>query len=303
MPNKPPGVGFSRLRFAPALNRLLVPAGRSGALDLVDPATGKVTTIGGLGSSGGGVIAADEGRGFVFAVDRTALMLDVVDPGSASIVSRAGLAGGPEDVRYVSLTGELWVTEPDRQQIEIFGLGTEHPPEPVHRAFLIVPGGPESLAIDNSGGRAYANRRSGTTVALDVRSRAEVARWPNGCKGSRGIALDESRGFLFVGCAEGKAVVLDVKNGFPLGALEIGDGLDAIDEDAALSHLYVAQPRSQSLAVIGVSRRGALNLLGALPTAPGARCLAVAGRGRLYLCDPLRAGLLSIRDPYPPSGN
>ena len=36
-------------------------------------------------------------------------------------------------------------------------------------------------------------------VAIELKSHKELARWKNGCKGSRGIALDEKRGLLFVG--------------------------------------------------------------------------------------------------------
>src|SRR6267142_3892860 len=39
LPAGGPGIGFDDLRFSAALKRLLVPAGRSGNLDLIDPAT------------------------------------------------------------------------------------------------------------------------------------------------------------------------------------------------------------------------------------------------------------------------
>src|SRR5437867_1236002 len=78
-------------------------------------------------------------------------------------------------------------------------------PKPEHVAFIPVPGGPESLAIDKTRGRGYSNLWTGTTVAIDLKSRAISERWSNGCEGSRGLALDEQGGRLFVGCAEGRA--------------------------------------------------------------------------------------------------
>src|SRR4051812_16680957 len=39
LPGGPPGIGFDDLRFSAALGGVLVPAGRSGNVDLIDPAS------------------------------------------------------------------------------------------------------------------------------------------------------------------------------------------------------------------------------------------------------------------------
>ena len=52
-----------------------------------------------------------------------------------------------------------------------------------------------------------------------------VGQW---LKGSRGIALDEKRGFLFAGCNEGKLSVLDLNSGRRLGEASSGSGIDVI---------------------------------------------------------------------------
>ena len=76
--------------------------------------------------------------------------LEVVDPAKGTIVAGAPLAGSPDYVRYVAATNEVWVTEPDKDGIEIFTLSDAKPPVPAHKAFLAIPGGPESLVIDNA---------------------------------------------------------------------------------------------------------------------------------------------------------
>src|SRR6185436_11138127 len=211
------GIGFDDLRFLPSLGRVLVPAGRSGNLDLVDPSTGQVEAIGGFSSqarySGGhgeGMTSADFGRGFIFAVDRTARKLVVVDAATHAALAQAKLASSPDYVRWVEPIGEVWVTQPDQERIEVFALPAAGMPAPVHTAFIPVVGGPESLVVDVARHRAYTHLWRGATVAVDLAKRAVIAEWPNRCRGSRGIALDAARGFLFVGCTEGKAVVLDV---------------------------------------------------------------------------------------------
>src|SRR5205823_9301291 len=78
-------------------------------------------------------------------------------------------------------------------------------------------------------GRAYTHRWQATTVAIDLASRAVVAEWQNGCAASRGIALDEERGFLFASCLEGTTSVLDVNNGGQmLSTLARGSGFDVM---------------------------------------------------------------------------
>src|SRR5512133_352968 len=74
LPGGDGGIGFDDLMFAPALHRVLVPAGRTGKLALVDPKTQKVdVAIDGFtsetkfgGGHGAGTTSADAGGGFVF---------------------------------------------------------------------------------------------------------------------------------------------------------------------------------------------------------------------------------------------
>src|SRR2546430_15473371 len=84
LPGGESGIGFDDLRFSSALDRLLVPAGRSGRLDLVDPKTRVIVEVQGFSSSrdGGrghsqGTTSADDGEGRLFASDRSERMLGV----------------------------------------------------------------------------------------------------------------------------------------------------------------------------------------------------------------------------------
>jgi DNA-binding beta-propeller fold protein YncE len=308
LPGGEGGIGFDDLTFAPDLKRLLVPAGRSGNLDLIDPATRQVVPIAGFSAQGQfakghgeGTTSADAGRGLIFATDRTALKLVVLDAATKSVIAKADLASGPDYVRWVAPTGELWVTQPDKDRIEIFSLPASGPAVPVHKEFFAVPGGPESLVVDAAHGRAYTHLWKSTTLAIDLKTRAIVARWPNGCVGSRGIALDAGRGFLFAGCAEGKAVVLDVRNGSVLSTLKAGSGVDIIAYDQHLSHLYLPGGTSETMAILGVSKAGKLSLLATVKTARGAHCAAADDHHQVWVCDPDYGRLLLVNDTYPAS--
>jgi DNA-binding beta-propeller fold protein YncE len=305
LPGGEGGIGFDDLMFSPALHRVLAPGGRTGKLALIDPKTQKIETIGGFstdtdkfgGGHGEGTTSADAGGGFVFATDRGRTEVEIVDPATSKIVGKAKLAGGPDYVRWVQPRGEVWVTEPGKKQIEIFTLDKG---ALVHKGTIDVPGGPESLVIDAARGRAYTHTWADASVAIDLTTHKEVARWNNGCKGSRGIALDEKRGFLFVGCDEGRAVTLDVAHdGKQLGSAVTGKGVDIIAYSPGLAHLYVPGGESATLTILGVSPAGKLDVLGSVAAATDSHCVAVDDIGHAYVCDPKQGALLVVTDPYP----
>ena len=115
---------------------------------------------------------------------------------------------------------------------------------PTHAAFLAVPGGPESLVIDTRAKVGYANLWKTSTVVIHLAGRKIVRTWPNGCQGSRGLALDAQHQRLFVGCAEGGADSLHTGyNGTILDRFRFGAGTDIVAYNPILAHLYVPASR------------------------------------------------------------
>lgn len=301
------GIGFDDLRYSPSLHRVLVPAGRTGAIVLIDPSNGQSTSIGGLATEtsyssghGEGTTSVDEGEGALFAIDRTTKEVVIIDPVARRVTARAPLGSDPDYVRYVGPARELWVTEPDSERIEIFSISPKR--DALTRvATIAIPGGPESLVIDAAGGLAFTHLWSGTSVVIDLRSRKIAARWPNRCGGSRGIAYDERSHFLFAGCGEGKAVVMDAAHGGAvLATASAGSGVDIIDYDPVRRHLYLPGARSATLTIFSVGANGTLTALATKATAKGAHCVTTDGKDA-YVCDPDRGRLLVIRDSYPPT--
>ena len=300
------GIGFDDLGFSPELHKVIVPAGRTGKLVLIDPGSHKMEEIGGFSSQSGlggdhgqGVTSADVGRGAIFTADRSEKTLDLVDPGTKSILARTKLASGPDYVRYVAATNEVWVTEPHASQIEIFSLPEQGFPEPNHAAIIKILNGPESLVIDGTRGRAYANLWTDTTLAIDLHKRAVVARWKNGCHSSRGLAIDSAREFLFVGCEEGKLETLSLKDGHQLGEASSGDGVDIIAYAPSLHHAYLPGADSATMAVIGISPSGKATILTTVPTAKGGHCVISDDIKNAYICDPRNGRLLIFHDSLP----
>jgi hypothetical protein len=304
LPAAAPGIGFDDLRFS-ARHGLLVPAGRTGRLDLVDPETHRISSIPGFSTSDRydgkhehGATSVDEGAGLFFLVDHGPKKLLAVDPKTRAVVAEAKLAEDPDYVRWVEPTGELWVTEPDAEQIEIFQL---HRHDGTHRltraAAIPIPKGPEGLLVDAARGRAYANSWKSESFAIDLKSRAIVATWKTSCKKSRGVAFDGGS-ILFVGCGEGGAVAVDVGTGAELGAAPAGEGVDIIAYSPSLRHLYVPGGKAETMTVMAVSPKGWLTPLGTVPTAKRAHCVATDDRGTAFVCDPEKGRILAVRDPF-----
>ncbi len=174
------GIGFDDLVFSPQLHKVLVPAGHTGKLYLIDPADSSMTSIGGFSSSAVfqkghdiGTTSADEGEGFIFAADHGSNELVAVDLKTGAVAASANLAGDADYVRYMGVNHEVWATEPHHKQIEVFRFSAgDHP---ILKATLLisVAKGPESLMIDHLRGRAYTNLGP-NAAAIDLASHTVV---------------------------------------------------------------------------------------------------------------------------------
>ncbi len=296
------GLGFDDLGYIAALDRVVVPAAQTGRLVLVDPRHDTLRVLPPITPVGSarpghdaGTTSADYGQGLLLASDHPQQALLAVDPATGAVLARAALAAQPDYVRYVAPLHQVWVTEPHAKQIERFALrGGAHPVLRRLRA-VAVAHGPESLVIDDAAGMAYTNQWRGHTLALPLRDPQAMKVWPNGCTGSRGLALDAARHTLFVGCAEGKVVALDTRDGHVVARAPVGAGVDIIAWNPRLGHLYAPGARSATLTVLGYDGH-ALTRLATVPTAAHAHCVTTDGRHQAYVCDPGAGALLVYRD-------
>lgn len=301
------GIGFDDLWFSAELRAVLAPAGGTGCVDLFDSTSVSQTSLCGIGPGGAyagghgeGTTSADFGAGFVFAIDRSSQSLKVVDPKIQQVVASAPLKGGPDYVRWVPSKREVWVTEPDEEQIEVFSLAADSPPKLSGAGTIAVKGGPESLVIDPDHDRAFTHLWRGSTVQVGIANRSVGEAFANGCKGSRGIALDAARGQLFAGCSEGKAVVLDVaRGGKIIDSIDTPAGVDIISVNLSLHHLYVPAASDGSVSVLGIGAQGKLAKLGVFQAAKGTHCATGDDHGRVWVCAPDAGSLMVFDDTFP----
>lgn len=303
LPGGEAGLNLDDMIYSAALQRVIVPAGRTGDLDLIDPVSGQITVIPHVTPAdshapgrGHGTTSADYGLGYLFAGDRTDSELVVVNAKTDAVRDRVRLASTPDYVRYATSREEVWVTEPQAKQIEVFGVRPGTRPLLVKTATVAVAGGPESLVIDNPMGVAYTNLWRDKTVVVDLQRHRIIDRWPNTCEASRGLALGPRRGLLFVGCKEGKVVSMDVEHGGGvIAAAAASKGVDIIAYDDMRGRLYVPGSRLGMLTLFKVAPSGKLQALAKYRTAPGDHCVVSDDAGKAYVCDPDHGRLLVIK--------
>lgn len=295
--------------FEPAHQRVWVPAGNLGAVDVIDARTDKITPIPGFRTAERevrgqrrvlGPSSATLGDGVVYVGSRADSSICALDTATLKLgdcISSAspaeGLVGAPDAVVYVPLTREVWITRaapplgiaaPDKS-LSVFDASDPRHLKP--KGKIAVAGSAEGYAVDLKRGRFYTNiEEDGRTLAIDPRTRKIISTWHSGCDEPRGLALDTDRGFLFVACSA-RVIELDVNHdGRVLGSIETGGGLDNIGYSEAEHRLYAAASVAAKLTVASVDKQGKMQTIATLPTTAGMRGVIAASPGHAYLIDP-----------------
>jgi DNA-binding beta-propeller fold protein YncE len=283
-------VSMDYIAFDPATNSVWVPGGNTGAVDVVDVATGKVRQILNLATAqvparGGtrvlGPSAVSIGEGVVYVGNRGGSDVCAFDARTLARGACAHLDSRPDGVVYVAPTKEVWVTTPGEQSIRVLDATTL-----MQKAKLTFPGNPEGYAVDAKRNRFYTNLEDkDRTVAVDLKSHETVATWNPACGGGgpHGLGLDVATGHLFIGC-DAVAEVMNVGgNGAVLSRVDTGDGVDDIHYVPATHLLYVGAARAAKLTIARADDAGKLTIVTQVATQNGARNGVVTGDGTVVL--------------------
>src|SRR6202030_45890 len=208
-------VSMDYIAYDPATNSVWVPGGNTGAVDVVDAATGKVRQISGFatkeveGRNGKrvfGPTAVSVGDGVVYIGNRGDSSVCSFDSHTLAKGACGQLDSTPDGVVYVAPTKEVWVTTPGEKSIRVLDSKTLQ-----QKAKLTFDGNPEGYAVDAKRGRFYTNMYDkDRTLAIDLKTEKVVATWNPSCgkEGLHGSAVDAQSGHLFVACST-RTEVLD----------------------------------------------------------------------------------------------
>jgi DNA-binding beta-propeller fold protein YncE len=305
LPGAEGAIDFDDIVYSSRLNRLIVPARRSG-LYLADPRTGAATRVGHLFSADSAV----DGEGTIFVADRERRTITAVSPRNGRTNFSLKTDAPLDYVRHVASTRELWVTEPAASPsgIEVFTLAGHARATPRHAGFIPVPGGPEGLTIDSTRGTAYTHA-GGELVVIDIRRRDVTARWPSGCRATHGFPqVDDRHQLVLASCAsDGSVSLLSLNDGRRLGRYATGGGEALPAYSAATNHFYVRGDPGTSLVTLKASEAG-LAEVDEVSVPNAGHCLTADDVGHYWTCDAEHGRVLRFDDPRaasqhePPAG-
>ena len=294
------GIGMDYIIFDPATHSVWVPAGNTGAVDVVDPATGKVRQITGFPTAEMGtgdrkrVVGPSSvtiGSGVIYIGNRGDSTVCAVDPKTLVRGTCHKVDSMPDGLAYVAGTKEVWVTTPRDKSIRILDAATLN-----EKAKLTFEGNPEGFAVDGKRGRFYTNMEDkDLTLAIDLTTHKTVGTWKSTCgaDGPHGLRVDEKAGHLFIACST-RTEVMDVGHeGAVLSSIDTGDGVDDLDFAPATHTVYVGAAKAGLLTVAHVDAKGILSIIAKVPVHTGARNPAVTSDGTVYLA---HSGLGKLSD-------
>jgi len=297
-------------------NRLWVPAGNMGSVDVIDTTTDQIKQVEGFSVAqvefrgkqrlvGPSSVAI--GDGVVYVGSRADSKICVIDAHTLKLgaciqfaPASAGMAAAPDGLIYIAATQELWATSgappigipASDRSIKTFS--ASHPKRLTPSGKIPLLGSAEGYAVDNTHGRFYTNlEETGQTVAIDVRKRTVAATWRS-CDDPSGIAVDDRREFVFVACSD-HVIVLDAHNGRVTGTLPTGAGIDNIDYAQSSRRLYVGAAEAAQLTIASIDDNGKPNVVAQIPTVKGTRSVVAGPKGSAYLIDPLGGRILKVQ--------
>jgi len=144
-------------------------------------------------------------------------------------------------------------------------------------AGTIALGGKPEFPVSDGKGSVYDNiEDKSEIVRIDVNTLAVTARWPVApCESPSGLAIDRSTRRLFAVCDNKMIAVVDADSGKVIATPPIGEGPDAAAYDAANKLVFSSNGESATLTVVKQTGADRYSVIGSVPTAPGARTMAL----------------------------
>jgi DNA-binding beta-propeller fold protein YncE len=309
LPGGEAGAGMDYLACDRATGRVWVPAGNTGSVDVIDPASDKITRIAGFPTAEMerhgkkrivGPSAVTLGEGVAYIGSRGDSSVCAVDVATLQRGACVILDSMPDGLAFVASTKEVWATTPRDKSITILDVAS--PAAPKVKARLALDGEPEGYAVDDARGIFYTNLEDkDRTLAVDIKGRRVISTWSPQCgeEGPRGLALDQARGFLLVACTD-HVVALDAGHeGKLLSKVDTGEGVDNIDYLESRHELYVGAGKAARLTIASLDPAGILGSIAVIPTLAGARNGVVDAQGNAYLSDSTGGRILAIASVHP----
>jgi DNA-binding beta-propeller fold protein YncE len=178
------------------------------------------------------------------------------------------------------LTGHIFVIEGDPGAITVI--------DPKAQAVVATIKAGEKMEYATAGepGILYvAGEEKSDLLKVDARANKVAAHWPTpDCASPHGLAFDGADKRLFMGCVNGKLMVVDAVSGHVVTELAIGRGSDAIAWDPKRRRLFSSNGADGTVSVYQQLSADRYQPLEPLQTAVSGRTMAVDPQsGRLFI--------------------
>ena len=263
--------------------RLYIAALGNNSLEVIDLHKGaRVRSIPGLSEPQGVVFIAD--RGLLVVANGGDGVCLVLDAESLEPVIRIDLHDDADNLRYDTVSGELFVAY-GNGVIGIFDKSFRQ------TGNLILPGHPESFALDRNTGRMYVNVPSVKSIIVaDIEKRHITGTWKlRNAGGNFPMAIDAPAHLLLIGTRRPPQIIgVDTRSGRTSFTVKVDGDPDDIFVDTRRHRVYVSCGAGY-LDVLQWSDSGSYQIIDRIPTAPGARtAIFDPEMERLFLAVPKR---------------
>jgi YVTN family beta-propeller protein len=161
----------------------------------------------------------------------------IVDLKTLQTLSKVDTAQGPDGMLYDSGQKEAYLFCGRAESATVVDVKTAKV-----AATIPLGGRPEFAVVDSKAGRVYDNLENKSEVAvIDTKSHQVVSLWPIAPgESASGMAIDMAHHRLFIGCRNGKMLMMDSINGKVLASVPIGQGVDADEFDPGTGFAFAS---------------------------------------------------------------
>jgi DNA-binding beta-propeller fold protein YncE len=301
------GVALDYLAVDHARNRVWIPAGGTGSVDVIDAKTRELHRVSGFATKEVerrghkrlvGPSSATIGDGVVYVGSRADASVCAIDAASLEKAGCVTLPTPPDGVAFVARTKEVWVTTPSDQSIVILDVSSKTAPKIA--GTIKLEGDPEGYAVDNARQVFYTNLEDkDRTLRIDLATRKVTATWMPACgeAGPRGLAIEPTGRWLMVACTDHVEVLDAAKDGAILSKLDTGGGVDNPYYLPEPRSLYAASGATATLVVAHLDAKGVLTKKGSYATSQGVRNVVATDDGTAYAGDGGGGRIVIVKPP------
>ena len=261
-------------------------------ISVVDAASLQVAgTLNGINGAHGVLIVGKHG----YASNGKSGTVTVFDP--ATLTAQKSLPAAPDadGMVYDPASKAIYVVNGDSGSLTVIDTQTN-----TVKATIAAGGSLEFAGVDGRGHLFVNEADPGHVLRIATATNKVTDRWAiPGCTEPTGLAVDATNDRVFTSCHSATMLVLDSDTGRVIATLPIGRGTDAAAFDPQRQRVYSSNADG-TLSVFDEKTPDSFVKLGDVPTAPGARTLALdLAKGRIFV---VTADVAQSGQPKRPGG-